>query len=114
MSRYRYLHEVLSCVTLGLKPDEPLIFWIYKQDVEGEVCLPIKEKGKCCAYARECSLQHATGTVLGKSDNPHSQYKGSQGCRDCTESMLWPGRTQGTVGHPASSEMRKAGGHFKE
>lgn len=79
-----YLCEALSCITLGLKPNETVISQIrYKQDVEGGICLPIREKNKCHAYPRVCLEQRiGKGLVLGKSSNFHSDYSSFRDHRD--------------------------------
>lgn len=75
---------------------------------------PSRKRVSAILMPEHAAFSKTIGTGLGESRNSHSHCNCSQERRDCTESMLWPGRTQGTVTHPPRSETCKAGGHFKE
>lgn len=75
---------------------------------------PSRKRVSAVLMPEHAAFSKTTGTVLGTSRNSRSHCNCSQECRNCKGSMLWPGRTRGTVSHPPSSEMCKAGGLFKE
>lgn len=75
---------------------------------------PSRKRVSAMLMPELAAFSKTIGTGLWEPQNSHSHCNRSQECRDCAESMPWPGRTQGTVTYPPSSEICKAGGHFKE
>lgn len=72
MMRYRYLHEPLSWVTLGLKPDDQQFPGLYNRLLKVGSVYPLRERVKCHAMPEHPALSRAVGTVLGKSHHSPS------------------------------------------
>lgn len=75
---------------------------------------PSRKRVSAMFTPEHVACRKTIGTALRESHNSHGHCKCSQERRDSTDSMPLPGRTQGTVTHPPSSETCKAGGHFKD